>query len=103
MATILTPGWKATHATQMHAAVHREDLIGQSDQKELSLLRHPSYPFLAEISADPSTYFAELRQVAEEYVARVAPLDPSLTKALRLLKKKGSPKGSAGCRSHGTG
>jgi hypothetical protein len=88
MATIVTPSWDAAHV-----AVHREDLIGGRGQSELSLLRHPSYPFLAEISADPSTLFAELREVAETYVACVAPLDPSLADALKLLTAKGSPDG----------
>jgi hypothetical protein len=87
MATIRTLGWNATHL-----AVHREDLIGQSGESELSLLRHPSYPFQAEISADPSTLFAELCRVAEEYIHRIAPLDPSLETTLGYLKQ-GAPEG----------
>jgi hypothetical protein len=90
MATIATPHWNGTHL-----AVHRENLIGQSGQSELSLLRHPSYPFLAEISDDPSILFKELRSVAEDYldqVACVVPRDDPLIKALEFLKGK-KPKG----------
>jgi hypothetical protein len=92
MATILTPDWNATDWHANHLAVHREDLIGQSGQQELSLLRHPSYPFLAEISADPSTLFAELCSVAEDYLRKVALLDdlhddPLRIKAIPLLTR----------------
>ena len=86
MATIVTPGWDANDP-----AVHREDLIGQSGQ-ELSLLRHPSYPFLAEISADPPDLFAECARWPQAYVERVAPLDPPLSKAHQLLSRE-KPKG----------
>ena len=85
MATILTPDWDATHL-----AVHREDLIGHSRQSELSLLRHPSYPFLAEISADPPALFAELRWVARNTLRTVAPLDAALKEALELLEAWGA-------------
>src|SRR5262245_27156171 len=72
MATIVTTDWdwKATDKASdnaIHPAVHREDLIGGNGQ-ELSLLRHPSHPFLAEISPDPSTLFAQLCRVAEQYL-----------------------------------
>jgi len=88
MATIVTSGWDATHL-----AVHRENLIGQNGDSELSLLRHPSYPLLAEIPDDLSVLFDELRSVAEDYLLRVALLvDPVLKEALRLLKAR-EPRG----------
>jgi len=71
----------------------RQELSGQSRQ-ELSLLRHPSYPFLAEISADPTTLFEELSSAAEDYINRIKDLDPSLEleRALGFLKQR-APQG----------
>jgi hypothetical protein len=45
MATIVT-GWVADHP-----AVHRENLLASNATTRLSLLRHPTYPFLADISS----------------------------------------------------
>lgn len=80
MASIDTPDWVATHP-----AVHREDLPGEDHKPELALLRHPDYPFRARIASDPSRLFDELRDVAEQYLARVAVLDDALARAWGLV------------------
>ena len=79
---IVTGDWHVPHW-----AVHSEYFKGQHD-KELSLLRHPSYPFLAKIPADPTTLFDELCSVAEDYIKRIKDLDGSLETALGFLTQR---------------
>lgn len=71
---IETEDWSAGHL-----AVHREYLIGDDGNPELSLLRHPSYPFRASITFDDATEVsAELLNVARSYVARIREMSPQI-------------------------
>jgi len=85
MAKVETPGWDPTNL-----AVHREDLLGEDDQLSLALLRHPSYPFRADISEDPAQLFVELCEVADYYVGRVGLLDPLLSNAHAIASTPGA-------------
>ena len=80
MPTFVNPDWNP-----QHPAVHREDGPDDDGRPALALLRHPTQAYSALLPADPATWFDELRQVADGYLARVAPLDRALQRAALLL------------------
>ena len=80
MPTFVNPDWNP-----QHPAVHREDGPDDDGRPALALLRHPTQAYSALLPADPATWFDELRQVANGYLARVAPLDRALQRAALLL------------------
>jgi hypothetical protein len=86
MATIVT-GWVADHP-----AVHRENLLASNATTRLSLLRHPTYPFLADVSSEESALLEDLRWVAMQYLGQVKTLDPDVAQAVEYLGHDGPTK-----------
>lgn len=59
-------------------AIEREDLLDADGKPELALLSHPNYPLVAVISGRLADRDAELRAVANAYLALVLPLETPL-------------------------